>query len=65
VLDRLRAAQPEVEIETLEVFANPGRAIRDGVRMIPAVIIGDQRWYHTPSLEELLAALNSATEKKK
>jgi hypothetical protein len=62
VLDRLRAVQPKVEIETLEVFTNPARAIRDGIRMIPALIVGNQRWYRAPQLEELIVALNSNLE---
>jgi len=47
LLDKLRAARPEVEIETIEVLQHPRRALRDtcacaqcrcGVFMIPALI---------------------------
>jgi hypothetical protein len=37
LLDKLRAARPEVEIETIEVLQHPRRALRDGVFMIPAL----------------------------
>ncbi|MBZ0289505.1 MAG: hypothetical protein K8I30_17925 [Anaerolineae bacterium] len=57
-LAELKAAQPEVEIETVEVLAQPGRALRAGVRGLPTIIIGSRRWYHAPSLAELIAALN-------
>jgi 2-hydroxychromene-2-carboxylate isomerase len=57
-LSELQASQPEVEIETIEILTDPVRALRDGIWMIPAIIIGDQRWYHAPSLAELEAALH-------
>jgi hypothetical protein len=63
LLDKLRAARPEVEIETIEVLEHPVRALRDGVFMIPALIVGDRRWYHAPPLDELLAALDAAQVK--
>lgn len=56
-LSELRTAQPELEIETIDILTNPARALHDGVWMIPAIIIGDRRWYHAPSLSELNAAL--------
>ncbi|MEZ4669232.1 MAG: hypothetical protein R3E39_15100 [Anaerolineae bacterium] len=58
-LSELKAAQPEVEIETIEVLTQPGRALNDGVLMLPTIIIGDQRWHHAPSLAELHAALTA------
>jgi hypothetical protein len=62
VLDHLRSAQPEVEIEELEVLTNLLRALQDGVWMIPLVIIGEKRWDRVPQLEELLDALNLSTD---
>jgi len=56
-LQELRAAHPEVEIETVEVLADPRRALRDKVMMLPTIIVGDQRWHNAPSLAELEAAL--------
>ena len=58
-LSELRTAQPEVEIETIEILTHAARALHDGVWMIPAIIIGDRRWYHAPSLSELEAALRA------
>jgi hypothetical protein len=52
-LAELRASQPEVEIETIEALKNPVRAIYDRVMVIPAIIIGNKRWYDVPSLAEL------------
>jgi hypothetical protein len=59
LLDKLKATRPEAEIETIEVLQHPARALRDRVFMIPALIVGDLRWYHAPPLSELLAALDS------
>jgi len=64
LLDELRATRPEVEIETIEVLKHPRRALRDGVLMIPALIVGEHRWYHAPPLSELLAALGPAPSAK-
>jgi hypothetical protein len=61
LLDKLRAARPEVEIETIEVLQHPRRALRNGVLMIPALIVSDRRWYQAPPLDELLAALDAVT----
>jgi hypothetical protein len=61
LLDKLQAARPEVEIETIEVLQHPRRALRDGVFMIPALMVGERRWYHAPPLHELLAALDADT----
>jgi len=63
LLDKLRAARPEVEIETIEVLQHPRRTLRDGVFMIPALIVGERRWYHAPPLQDLLAALDAAENK--
>jgi len=63
LLDKLRAARPAVEIETIEVLQHPRRALRDGVYMIPALIVGERRWYHAPPLHELLAALDAVENK--
>lgn len=57
-LQELRAAHPEVEIETVEVLADPRRALRDKVMMLPTIIIGQQRWHYAPPLTELEAALD-------
>ncbi|MDQ7025897.1 MAG: hypothetical protein Q9P01_11065 [Anaerolineae bacterium] len=56
-LSELRATQPAVEIETIEVLTNPLRAMRDGIMMIPVILVGTRRWYHAPSLADLEAAL--------
>jgi hypothetical protein len=59
LLDKLKVVRPEAEIETIEVLQHPARALHDGVFMIPALIVGEFRWYHAPPLSELLAALDS------
>jgi hypothetical protein len=64
LLDKLRAARPEVEIETIEVLQHPRRALRDGVFMIPALMVGERRWYHPPPLSELLAALDAVASQR-
>jgi len=63
LLDKLQAARPEVEIET-KVLQHPRRALRDGVFMIPALIVGQHRWYHAPPLHEILAALDAVASQR-
>lgn len=60
-LAELKAVQPEVEIETIEILTDPSRALRDGVWMIPTIIMGDKRWHYAPTLAELQAALGEQT----
>ena len=59
MLERLRAARQEAEIEKVEILAHLARAVRAGVFMIPALIVGERCWYHAPPLEELVAALDA------
>jgi glutaredoxin-related protein len=40
-LQQLAAADPSIEIEEIDILASPRRTWRDGIRMIPAVKIGD------------------------
>jgi hypothetical protein len=51
----------------MEILQHPSRTLRDmcacaqcrcGVFMIPALIVGECRWYHAPSLHKLVAALD-------
>ena len=60
-LSELRAVQPHIEIETVEILTNPARVLQEGIWMIPAIIIGNQRWYHAPTLSELDTALREET----
>jgi hypothetical protein len=41
------------------VLTDPARALREGVWMIPMILIGDQRWLHAPPLAELIEALGN------
>jgi 2-hydroxychromene-2-carboxylate isomerase len=47
-------------VDTIEVLAHPAKALKAGIFMIPALIIGDKRWFNPPSLEELLSALDES-----
>ncbi len=58
LIARVRREHPEIEIEEIEVLTNPPRALRDGVAMLPTLIVGDQRFHHAPTLEQLQTALN-------
>lgn len=55
LLARVRREHPEIEIEEIEVLTNVARTLRDGVMMIPTLIVGDKRFHHAPKIEELLA----------
>ncbi len=60
LLARVRREHPEIEIEEIEVLTNLGRAKRDGVMMLPTLIVSTQRFHHAPPMEELLAALGES-----
>ncbi len=57
LLARVRHEHPEIEIEEVEVLTNLPRVLRDGVLMLPTLIVGAQRFHHAPTIDELLAAL--------
>lgn len=57
LLNQLRDARPGVEIETIEVLKAPGRALREGIFMIPELVVEDQKWFQPPPLLELIEAL--------
>ncbi len=60
LLARVRREHPEIEIEEIEVLTNLARAKRDGVMMLPTLIVGAQRYHHAPHMEELLSALGES-----
>ena len=39
---KLKQEFPELQIEKVDILTNPGRAIKEGVRMIPTLKAGDQ-----------------------
>ena len=60
LIARVRREHPEIEIEEVEVLTNLPRSLRDGVLMLPTLIVGEQRFHHAPSIDELLAALKTS-----
>ena len=42
-LNRAAQVYPEIEIDAVDILAAPGRAWRDGIRMIPALKAGDRQ----------------------
>jgi len=38
----LQAADTTIEVEEIDILSHPKRAINDGIRMIPALRIGEQ-----------------------
>ena len=60
LLARVRREHPEIEIEEVEVLTNLPRSLRDGVLMLPTLIVGEQRFHHAPPIDELLAALKTS-----
>ncbi len=50
---RLRREHPEIEIEEIEVLTNLPRSLQEGVTMLPTLIVGNQRFHHAPSLDQL------------
>ncbi len=58
---RLRREHPEIEIEEIEVLTNLPRALREGVAMLPTLIVGNQRFHHAPTSDQLWAAFSSGS----
>ena len=59
LIKRLKQTHPEIEVEEIEILTHMSRARQDGVRHVPTIIVGDQRFYTAPSLGELLAAVQA------
>ncbi len=57
LVNRIKREHPEIEVEEIEVLANLPRALRDGVMMLPTLIVGDQRFHHAPTMDALLSAV--------
>lgn len=41
-LKQLKAEQPDLELEFVDILSSPRRTLQDGIRMIPAVKAGGQ-----------------------
>ena len=41
-LTKLKREFPELQIEKVDILTNPGRTLKDGVRMIPTLKAGDR-----------------------
>ena len=41
-LTKLQKEFPELQIEKVDILTNPGRTLKDGVRMIPTLKAGDR-----------------------
>ncbi len=57
LIARLRRGQPEIEIEEVELLTNLSRAINDGVKMLPTLIVAGRQYHHAPRMAELLDSL--------
>lgn len=55
LIARVRREHPEIVIEEIEVLTNLPRVLRDGVLMLPTLIVGARRFHHAPSIDQLLA----------
>ena len=58
-LSELQRIAPDVQIEFVEVLKDPARALRNGVLMLPTIVIGERRWHYAPSISELQLALKA------
>ena len=61
LIARIRREHPELEIEEVEVLNHLPRAVRDGVMMLPTLVVGEKRFHHAPSIEELLGAFEASS----
>jgi len=41
-LTKLKEEFPQLEIEKVDILANPGRTLKEGIRMIPTLRAGDK-----------------------
>lgn len=42
-LTKLQEEYPELKIKKIDILAHPGKALKDGVRMIPTLQAGDRK----------------------
>jgi len=59
LMARVHREHPEIEIEEIEVLTNLSRALRDGVMMLPTLIVGEKRYHHAPPFDELLSGVGT------
>ncbi|HHB90989.1 MAG TPA: hypothetical protein ENK60_06735 [Anaerolineae bacterium] len=62
LIKRLKHTHPEIQVEEVEILTNMRRARADGVKHVPTIIAGTRRFYHAPTLEELVRAVKAAPE---
>ena len=60
LIKQLKQTHPEIEVEEIEIITHMSRARRDGVKHVPTIIAGGQRFYAAPSMDELLGALQTS-----
>lgn len=58
LLERVRREHPEIEIEQVEALTHLGRALQDGIHTLPTLIVGARRFTGTPSVQDLMDAVN-------
>lgn len=60
-LTRLQQEFPELRIEKVDILTSPGRALKDGVRMIPTLMTGDRKlsgiFLNSAAIREFVTAL--------
>ncbi len=61
LIKRLKQTHPEIMVEEIEIITHMARARQDGVKHVPTILAGQQRFYTPPTIEELLAALQETS----
>jgi glutaredoxin len=62
LIKQLKREHPHIPVEEIEIITHMSRAKRDGVKHVPTIIAGEKRCYAAPAMEELLAAVQQASE---
>lgn len=62
LIKRLKQTHPEIDVEEIEILTHMSRAKQDGVKHIPTILAGTQRFYSAPTMKALLSALQPSDE---
>jgi len=62
LIKQLKREHPHIPVEEIEIITHMSRAKKEGVNHVPTIIVGEKRFYTAPTMSELLAAVQQASE---
>ncbi len=61
LIKRLKQTHPEIMVEEIEIVTHLARTREDGVKHVPTILAGNKRFYTSPTMDELLEALQASS----